>query len=77
MQSETYQPQYSIGDRVFGHWGKIPFVGTVGNDSFYSHKEGPLVTVLLDLPISDKGKIITVVLVNHNDIRRLKKIDFE
>jgi hypothetical protein len=27
-----YKPKYHIGDRVFGYWNKIPFVGTVGND---------------------------------------------
>jgi hypothetical protein len=24
-----YQPIWYIGDRVFGYWNKIPFVGTI------------------------------------------------
>ena len=70
-----YQPTYFLGDRVFGHWNKIPFVGTVGNDRDKVGDDGPEVTVLLDLPMQYKGEIKNVVVVQHKDIKPLKQFD--
>ena len=70
---KRYQPTYVIGDRVFGHWNGIPFVGSVGNDSLISEEEGPRVSVLLDLPIVYNEQTRTVVLVTHQDIKPLKE----
>lgn len=67
-----YQAQYSIGDRVFGKFFKIPFVGTVGNDTLVSHLEGPYVTVHLDLPLKYKDQVYTFIKVKHKDIKLLK-----
>ena len=67
-----YQPKYYIGDRVFGHWNKIPFVGTVGNDNLVNEIEGPKISIHLDLPIKHQDKIYSIVFVKHRDIRRLK-----
>lgn len=71
----AYQPKYFIGDRVFGRWNKIPFVGTVGNDRDKVGDGGPEVTVLLDLPMQYKGEIKSVVIVQHKDIKPLKQFD--
>ena len=68
-----YRPRYFIGDRVFGHWNSIPFIGSVGNDSQISPEEGPRVSVLLDLPIVYNGQTRTAVLVAHRDIKPLKE----
>ena len=65
-----YKPKYTIGDRVFGKWNKIPFVGSVGNDRVVSDL-GPEVTVHLDLPIRHNGKIHTILIVKHRDIKPL------
>lgn len=70
----AYQPKYFIGDRVFGHWNKIPFVGTVGNDRDKVGDTGPEVTVHLDLPLQYKGEVKTLVLVKHKDIKSLVEI---
>lgn len=70
---KRYQPTYVIGDRVFGRWNGIPFIGSVGNDSQISEEEGPRVSVLLDLPIVYNGQSRTVVLVTHQDIKPLKE----
>jgi hypothetical protein len=67
-----YRPTYQIGDRVFGRWNKIPFVGSVGNDTVISELEGPRVSVHLDLPIQFEGKVLTVVFVKHKDIKPYK-----
>lgn len=67
------QPIWFIGDRVFGHWNKIPFIGTVGNDNMISEVEGPRVSVFVDLPIRHNGKIHYIVFVKQHDIRKLKE----
>ena len=69
-----YQSQYDIGDRVFGRWNKIPFVGTVGNDRLINHINGPEITVHLDLPIKYNNEIRNVVVVKHADITKLKEM---
>ena len=64
-----YQPKYHIGERVFGHWNKIPFVGTVGNDTVINHLEGPRISVHLDLPIKFDKQVHYVIIVKHEDIK--------
>jgi len=70
-----YKHTYDIGDRVFGRWNKIPFVGTVGNDRLINHTDGPEVTIHLDLPIKYKDQIIMFIIVKHSQIKRLKLIN--
>jgi hypothetical protein len=69
-----YQSEYCIGDRVIGEWNKIPFIGTVGNDTKINEIEGPRISVHLDLPIKFKDTIYNLVIVKHKDIRRLPEI---
>lgn len=69
------KPVWHIGDRVFGHWNKIPFVGTVGNDTMISELEGPRVSVFLDLPIVFEDKIHSVIIVKQKQIKRLMSMD--
>ena len=69
----AYKPKYHIGDRVFGHWNKIPFVGTVGNDrNKVGGDPNPEVVVHLDLPIQYNGTVINIVIVKHKDIKEYK-----
>ncbi len=74
FERNAYKPKYHIGDRVFGHWNKIPFVGTVGNDTLVSEIEGPRITVHLDLPLSLTGRQHSVIIVKHKDIKLLKEM---
>jgi hypothetical protein len=67
-----YRPKYFLGDRVFGHWNKIPFVGTVGNDTLISELEGPRITIHLDLPIKYQDTWHNVIVVKHKDIKSYK-----
>lgn len=69
-----YKPKYFLGDRIFGKWNGIPFVGTVGNDRVVSN-DGPEITVLLDLPIVVDKNIHNVIIVKHKDIKRLVSMD--
>ena len=73
FQRIGYRPKYMIGDRVFGHWNKIPFAGTVGNDTLISPVEGPRISIHLDLPIRLDGETKTVIIVKHRDVRRMKE----
>ena len=67
-----YKGIWEIGDRVFGRWNKIPFVGTVGNDRLINHIDGPEITIHLDLPIKYKDKVHHIVIVKHKDIKAYK-----
>ena len=64
-----YKPTYFIGDRVIGKWNKIPFVGSVGNDTLINENEGPRISIHLDLPIKYKDTVHTVIFVKHKDIK--------
>jgi hypothetical protein len=69
-----YKHVYDIGDRIFGYYKKIPFVGTVGNDRKINDVDGPEVTVHLDLPMQVDGKVVLFIVVKHTDIKfRLKE----
>lgn len=76
FELNRYKPKYSIGDRVFGHYQKIPFVGSVGNDTVINDIEGPRVSVHLDLPMKTRDGFRTVIIVKHKDIRLLKILNF-
>ena len=69
FEANRYRGTYSIGDRVIGKWNKIPFVGTVGNDTLINEIEGPRISVHLDLPIKYKDVIHRVIIVKHKDIK--------
>lgn len=66
-----YKSKWSIGDRVFGYWNNIPFIGSVGTDSVVNEEIGPRVTISVDLPIIFKEKIHTVISVAPSEIRPL------
>ena len=72
FENKAYQPTWFIGDRVQGKWNRIPFVGTVGNDTVISEIEGPRVSVHLELPIKFKDKIHNVIFVKPNDLKEYR-----
>lgn len=72
-----YKPTWFIGDRVFGRYKKIPFIGTVGNDTLINEIEGPRVTVHLDLPMKVDKEYKFLIIVKPKDIKRLKSMDDE
>jgi hypothetical protein len=70
-----YKPTWYLGDRIFGYWNKIPFIGSVGNDTLINHIEGPRISIHLDLPIKFDKKIYNVIIVKHKDIKPLRIIE--
>lgn len=67
------EPKWFIGDRVFGHWNKIPFVGTVMLDNMVSEEVGPRVIVQLDLPVKYKKEYKNFIEVKQKDLKKLTK----
>jgi hypothetical protein len=67
-----YKPTYHIGDRVFGYYQKIPFVGSVGNDTLINLERGPQITIHLDLPMRLTDGLKSFIIVTHKDIKPLK-----
>jgi hypothetical protein len=59
------QPRYNSGDRVFGHWNRIPFVGSVVREI------APLVMIQVDLPVKYEGTIHNIITPKLKDIKRL------
>ena len=74
-QNREYKPKYHLGDRVFGHWNKIPFVGGVGIDRILTPDAIPEVVVILDLPVKYNNRFYNTVSVKHKDIKKLKSFD--
>ena len=74
FQEKGYKPKYFIGDRVFGKYNKIPFMGTVGNDRLISEIIGPEITIHLDLPIKIDKESKHFIIVKHKDVKPLKEI---
>ncbi len=72
FEKNRYQSKYSIGDRVCGTWNKVPFVGTVGNDTVISPVEGPRISVFVDLPIKYNQQWRSVIIVDHSQIEPLQ-----
>jgi hypothetical protein len=69
-----YKSKYHIGDRVFGYWQKIPFVGTVGNDRLINEITGPEITIHLDLPMRLTKGLTSFIIVKHKDIKQTLKV---
>ena len=69
FESIGYRPRWHIGDRVQGRWNRIPFRGTVGNDTQINPTEGPRVSVHLDLPIQYKDTVHTIIFVKPSDLK--------
>ena len=69
FERTAYRPRWRIGDRVQGTWHKIPFRGTVGNDTVISEIEGPRVSVHVDLPIRYQDKTHTVIFLKPNQLK--------
>lgn len=75
FEKNRYKPKWSIGDRVFGYYDKIPFVGTVGNDTLINDTIGPQVSVHLDLPIKIDKSFKTIIIVKPKELKRLMSMD--
>lgn len=67
------QAKWHLGDRVFGHWNKIPFIGTVLLDNMVTEELGSRVIVYLDLPLKYKKEYKNTIEVRQKDIKKLNQ----
>jgi len=67
----AYKPKYQIGDRVQGTWNKIPYRGTVGNDTCLDGVN-PRVSIHLDLPIKHSDRVHNYIFVTPSEIKPFK-----
>ncbi len=66
------QAKWTFGERVYGKFNGIPFIGTTGGEGMVNEIEGSLVTVFIDLPIKYKSVWhTTFIKVKPKDIKRL------
>ena len=65
------KPKYNYGDRVFGHWNKIPFIASV------IREENKAVLVQTDLPIMYEEQIHNILKLSRLDVTLLKDHDTE
>jgi hypothetical protein len=77
FSNNRYKAQWQIGDRVFGKYNKIPFIGTVGNDTLINEIEGPRVSVHLDLPLKVDYEYKSYIIVKPKELKRLISMDEE
>ena len=75
FEKVCYKPTWFIGDRVSGKYKKIPFIGTVGNDTLVSELEGPRVSVFLDLPMKVDKEYRSIIIVKPKELKRLKSLE--
>lgn len=75
FEKNRYKPTWVIGDRVYGKYGKIPFMGTVGNDTLISELEGPRVSIFLDLPMKVDKEYKSIIIVKPKELKRLKSLE--
>ena len=67
-------PKYLIGDRVFGKFGKIPFVGTIGNESSVNPEQVAMCSVHLELPIVIDGVPTFYISIESKKLKSLSVI---
>lgn len=73
---ERPQPKWSFGDRVFGKYNGVPFVGTTGGEGMVNEEQGSLVTVFLDLPLKVNNTWHkTYIKVKPNTLKRLQPLE--
>lgn len=69
FKKNTYVPKYEIGARIYGTWNKIPFIGTISNDTYINPDVGPELHIHLDLPLKYKGVYHNILAVSHRQVK--------
>ena len=74
FKANRYEPKYEFGQRVFGYWNKIPFVGMIGNDTVINETIGPQFSIHLDLPIKYQKVIYNVIVDKQSNFKKITKL---
>jgi hypothetical protein len=75
FEKNRYNPVYEFMARVTGMYGKIRWIGSVGNDTVISDNIGPMLHIHLDLPLKIDGKVTNHLFVKHKGVKRLTIFD--
>jgi hypothetical protein len=77
FEKNRYKPKFEFMARVTGMYGKIRWIGSVGNDTVISELNGPELHIHLDLPLKIDGKYTYVLVCKHKGVTRLTNFDDE
>lgn len=62
------KPKFVYGDRVFGHWNKIPFVASV------IREENKVLLLQTDLPVRYEQTNHSILRLSRTDVKLLKEL---
>ena len=74
FKENRHQAKYEFGQRIFGYWNNIPFVGTVGNDTVINETFGPQYSIHLDLPIRYENATYNVIVDKQSSFKKITKL---
>ena len=74
FKENRHQAKYEFGQRIFGYWNSIPFVGTVGNDTVINDTIGPQYSIHLDLPIRFEDVTYNVIVDKQSNFKKITKL---
>ena len=77
FEQHRYKPKYEFMARVTGMYGKIRWIGSVGNDTVISELRGPELHIHLDLPLKVDNRYTNVLVCTHKGVTRLTNFDDE
>ena len=66
--------KYEFGQRIFGYWNKIPFTGTIYNDTVVNETIGPQFSIHLDLPIKYQKVVYNVIVDKQSNFKKITKL---
>jgi hypothetical protein len=75
FEKNRYKPKFEFMARVTGMYGKIRWIGSVGNDTVISELRGPELHIHLDLPLKINNKYTTILITTHKGVTRLTNFD--
>ena len=74
FKENRHVAKYEFGERIFGYWNSIPFVGTVGNDTVINETIGPQYSIHLDLPICFENVTYNVIVDKQSNFKKITKL---
>jgi hypothetical protein len=74
FEQNRHVAKYKFGQRIFGYWNNIPFVGTVGNDTVVNESFGPQYSIHLDLPIRYANSTYNVIVDKQSNFKKITKL---
>lgn len=77
FDKNRYQPKFEFMARVTGMYGKVRWIGSVGNDTVISEERGPELHIHLDLPLKIDGEYKNFLVTKHKGVKRLVSFDDE